>query len=213
MKSCGPSTLATPGWRPISLCSALSGPASEAIPGRFRMISVGDSTPGPKPSAAACHATRTGLSRGREVIGENDSRRSRSGRAARTSRAVIATATNAATQRRVSNRTIRPASSSCPSPPGRGGRGQNTARPRTASSAGTSVTEISSAMSTVTARPGPKARNIVVSAATKARTPPATVAPATSTIGRYSTVVARAAVWRSSPWASPRCIPARKKIE
>lgn len=95
----------------------------------------------------------------------------------------------------------------------RSGRdGQNAARPSSASSAGMSVTETATATRTVTAIAGPKARKMLLSAASMEAVPAATVIPATATIGANSVVAVRAEPSLPVPWRRLCCTPDRKKI-
>ena len=88
----------------------------------------------------------------------------------------------------------------------------NSRGPKSATSAGTSVTATARVIRVVAARPGPKARKNCRWPTTSAAVPAATISPAVRTIGATSATAPRAAGRRSSPALSRRRVADRKKI-
>lgn len=131
--------------------------------------------------------------------------RRRSGNAASSSPATASAVTTEAVRGRVSAvaRSAQEAGGGAGAP--RGALGHSAAGPRTASTAGTSVTATTSPISTVRANPGPSPRNSAERATRSAAVPAATVSPATATIGAVR-AVARSTAWREGAPAasSPR---------
>ena len=78
-------------------------------------------------------------------------------------------------------------------------RGQKSARPNTASAAGTSVTATATAAATATASPGPSSWNARTRATSSAISPAVRIAPPASTIGVVSAVARVAASSRVAP--------------
>ena len=93
------------------------------------------------------------------------------------------------------------------------GPGQYRALPKMPISAGASVSDTSIAVSTVTARAGPKARISCILATPSEAVPAATRRPAARTIGENSAAVSRAAWMRGKPSASRFRMPDMKKTE
>ena len=180
--------------------------------------------PGAKPWEAASAACRGSAPAGRPVTKSSPSRVERSPLAAARSTTTHTTTIASAPARCVARcarraRSVGRPAGAAASPAcaagaasglaaGRSLLGQNTSRPNTASSAGTSVTETTRPMTTLSASPGPKSRKNGCRATISAAVPAATISPAVRMIGVYWAVVARAASRRLWP-ASRR---ARKPV-
>ena len=209
VSSDGPTTLATPGWRPSAAARRRSAAVCEPTPGPMTRTSVGARMPGANPAEAAALARATVDVDGISPISGEPRPSPRPAAAAIPSPATQATTTSSATGRAVANRASRVWAAAG----WRGATCRKITGLSTPSRAGISVSDTTIDTSTVAASPGPNARSRPPRATSSAPVPAATISPAASTIGADSAVESRTAWSRSAPSASRLRMPERKNTQ